>query len=46
MVCETAVKFQFLCFCQRWRSAAANDAIPDGFNQLDLLVNIKHTCLL
>ncbi len=46
MICETTVKFRFLRFCQRWRSPTTNNAVPDGLNQLDLFVNIEHTCLL
>lgn len=46
MVSKAAIKFQFLRFCQRWRGATANDAIPDGLNQLDFLISIEHTCLL
>jgi hypothetical protein len=46
VVCETAVKFRFLSFGQRWRGTTANNAIPDGFNQFDLLVNVEYTSLL
>ena len=46
MVGEAAVKFCFLCCGQRWRGIAANDAVPDGLDELNLLVNVKHTCLL
>ncbi|OHC75115.1 MAG: hypothetical protein A3G18_07460 [Rhodospirillales bacterium RIFCSPLOWO2_12_FULL_58_28] len=46
MVCEAAVEFCFLRFCQRWRGAATNDAVPDGLNQFNLLVNTEYSCLL
>jgi len=46
MVGETAIKLRFLRFCQRWRGTTTDDTIPDGLNQLNLLVNIEHPCLL
>ena len=46
MVCEATVKFCFLCCGQQWRGTTTDDAVPDGFNEFDLLVNVKHTYLL
>lgn len=40
---KTAIKLGLLRFRQ-WRySIAADDAIPDGLSELDLLVNGKHS---
>lgn len=40
MICEAAVKFRFLRFCQWWHGTATHNAVPDGRNQLDLLINV------
>lgn len=45
MIGEAAIKLGLLCLCQRGYGITADDAIPDGFNQLDLLVNGKNFCL-
>ncbi len=45
MMGEAAIKLGFLRLCQRRHGIAANDVIPDGFNQLDLLVNGENFCL-
>ena len=40
------IEFRFLRLSQRWHSTTANNAIPNGFNQFDLLVNVEYTSLL
>jgi hypothetical protein len=46
VVRQATVKFRLLRFSQRWGGTTAGDAIPDGFNQFDLLVNVEYTRLL
>jgi hypothetical protein len=46
MVGEAAIKLCFLRFGHRWRGTTTNDAVPDGLNQLNLLINVEYTSLL
>lgn len=45
MVCKTPVKLCLLGLGQRWCSTTTDDPVPNGLNQLDLLVYVEFSCL-